>query len=186
MIVCDYSVKIQSKLPLRASHKELQGWHMCECVFVLVLEFMHYAPTKDIIQPMLSPAAPPPSSVRPWQIPWILAACLRNNTSHQVDRGALRSQVPCSLGCLYPILQLAVSAMIMYSVGIGGGVGIWGETAISAPVGNKGHLFNLWRGGALQLYTVVLLFCMLCSQCIHYTFAVGYICYLPVSIMLME
>lgn len=34
----------------------------------------------------------PPPSACPWQITEISAACLRNNTSHQVDRGALRSQ----------------------------------------------------------------------------------------------
>lgn len=98
------------------------------------------------------------TSARPWQITWILAAFLRNNTYYQVDRGALRSEF------LFLSLSLSRRVYIQSSRspsqqwsciqwGFGGG-------GVSAPTGNKGHLFNLRCGDLSNLCTwCMLLFC---------------------------
>lgn len=68
--------------------------------------------------------------------------------------------------------------MIMYSGGI---CGVRGRWAVSAPTGNKGHLFNLRRGGSLQpayrmrvcCYSACCKAHLLALCCIHYTRVVG-------------
>lgn len=155
--------------------QKAQGWCMnmkvCECIYA------HVHPPRTLCRLGLPPALPSPSPARPWQIAWILAACLRNNTSRQVDRGALRSRLLfLSLSLLDVYIQSSRSpsqqwSCIQQGFGVGGAVGE--RWVVSAPLGNKGHLFNLRRGGSLQPVFGLWVCCysarLPAAQCIHYT-----------------
>lgn len=127
---------------------------MWVCVFVCFYAHMH--PPRTLYCLGLSPAISPPSSALSWQIAWISAACLRNNTSHQVDRGAQRSQL-LFLALWDVYIQSSRSLSQQWScIQWGFGEGVGGRWDVSAPLGNKGHLFNLRCGGSLQPECVVI------------------------------
>lgn len=124
------------------NHQEM---NVCQCKVPMscVCIYVHMHPQKTLYCLQLSPALLPSSSVCPWQITWILAACLRNNTSLQVNRGALRSQL-LFLSPWDVYIQSSRSPSQQWSCIQWGFRGGWGRWDVSAPMGNKGHLFNLW------------------------------------------
>lgn len=152
------------------------------CLRMSVCIYAHVHPQRTLYCLQLSPALLLPFSACPWQITWILAACLRNNTFLQVDRGAsFSSSLPGMFTSNPPGRRLSNDHV--FSRDLGG----WGRWDISAPMGNKGHLFNLWCRGSLQpVYGMQP--CCYSAHCIgrlpavrriHYKCVV---CYLTVSI----
>ena len=128
--------------------------YVCVCVFVCI--YAHIHPPRTLYCLGLSPAISPPSSALSWQIAWISAACLRNNTSHQVDRGAPRSQL-----LFLPLWDVYIQSSRSLSqqwscIQWGFREGVGGRRDVSAPLGNKGHLFNLRCGGSLLPECVVI------------------------------